>query len=230
MKNIKVIAFDADDTLWENQPHFNEILTEFVKLLKPYCSEQTAWDAIHRTQVENLPLYGFGARSLTLSMTQEACKLSNNKIDAASIEKILQLGRKLLTMPVELLDSAEKVVKKLKGKYCLILITKGDLVEQERKLQESGLNKYFHHIEILSDKKREDYQNLFERLSLKPEEFVMVGNSLKSDIIPILELNAKAIYIPYHSTWEHEQVNDYNKDHKNLTQIEKLSDLIKILI
>jgi putative hydrolase of the HAD superfamily len=230
MKNIKVIAFDADDTLWENQPHFNEILTEFVKLLKPYCSEKTAWDAIHRTQVKNLPLYGFGARSLTLSMTQEACKLSNNKIDAASIEKILQLGRKLLTMPVELLDSAEEVVKKLKEKYRLILITKGDLVEQERKLQESGLSKYFHHIEILSDKKREDYQKLFERLSLKPEEFIMVGNSLKSDIIPILELNAKAIYIPYHSTWEHEHVADYNKNHKNLTQIEKLNDLIKILM
>jgi len=230
MKSIKVIAFDADDTLWDNQPHFNEIITGFVKLLKPYCSEKTAWDAIYRTQVENLPLYGFGARSLTLSMTQEACKLSNYQIDAASIEKILQLGRKLLTMPVELLDSAQEVVKKLKEKYRLILITKGDLVEQERKLRDSGLIKYFHHIEILSDKKVEDYQNLFERLNLKPEEFVMVGNSLKSDIIPILELNAKAIYIPYHSTWEHENVKDYDKNHKNLTQIEKLSDLIKILM
>ena len=230
MKNIKVIAFDADDTLWGNQPHFNEILSEFVKLLKPYCSEKTAWDAIHKTQVENLPLYGFGARSLTLSMTQEACKLSNNQIDAASIEKIIELGRKLLTMPVELLDSAREVVKKLKEKYCLILITKGDLVEQERKLHDSGLIKYFHHIEILSDKKVEDYQGLFDRLNLKPEEFVMIGNSLKSDILPILELNAKAIYIPYHSTWEHEHVENYDKNHQNLTQIEKLSDLIQILM
>jgi len=230
MKSIKVIAFDADDTLWENQPHFNEILTEFVKLLRPYCSEKEAWDAIHRTQVENLPIYGFGARSLTLSMTQEACRLSDNQIAAASIEKILQLGRKLLTMPVELLGSVEEVVKKLKEKYRLILITKGDLVEQERKLRDSGLSKYFHHIEILSDKKIENYKNLFERLNLKPEEFVMVGNSLKSDIIPILELKAKAIYIPYHSTWEHEHVNDYNKDHKNLIEIEKLTDLIKILL
>ena len=230
MKNIKVIAFDADDTLWENQPHFDEILREFVKLLKPYCSENTAWDAIHRTQVANLPLYGFGARSLTLSMTQEACKLSNNQIDAASIEKILQLGRKLLTMPVELLDSAEEVVKKLKEKYRLILITKGDLVEQERKLRDSGLIKYFHHIEILSDKKIEDYQDLFERLNLKPEEFVMIGNSLKSDIIPILELNAKAIYIPYHSTWEHEHVENYESSDRNFLEIEKLSDLIKILM
>lgn len=230
MKNIKVIAFDADDTLWENQPHFNEILREFVRLLKPYCSEKTAWDAIHRTQVENLPLYGFGARSLTLSMTQEACKLSNNQIDAANIEKILQLGRKLLTMPVELLDSAEEVVKKLKEKYRLILITKGDLVEQERKLRDSGLIKYFHHIEILSDKKIEDYQDLFERLNLKPEEFVMIGNSLKSDIIPILELKAKAIYVPYHSTWEHEHVENYESSDKNFLEIEKLSDLIKILM
>jgi putative hydrolase of the HAD superfamily len=230
MKSIKVIAFDADDTLWENQPHFNQIITEFVNILKPYCSEKNAWDAIHRTQVENLPVYGFGARSLTLSMTQEACKLSNYQINANDIEKILQLGRKLLTMPVELLDSAEEVVKQLKEKYRLILITKGDLVEQERKLRDSGLIEYFHHIEILSDKRIEDYQNLFERLNLKPEEFVMIGNSLKSDIIPILELNAKAIYIPYHSTWEHEHVDNYDQNHKNLTQIEKLSDLVKILM
>ena len=227
---IKVIAFDADDTLWDNQPQFNEVITEFTKLLKPYCSEKIAAEAIHKVQVENLPIYGFGAKSLTLSMMQVACKLSNNQIDAAGIEKILQFGRKLLSSPVILLDSVEKVVKKLKEKYRLILITKGDLVEQKRKLRESGLLKYFHHIEILSDKKVEDYQDLFDRLNLKSEEFVMVGNSLKSDIIPVLELNAQAIYIPYHSTWEHENVNDYDQNHKNLTQIEKLSDLIQILM
>ncbi|MCK4981631.1 MAG: HAD family hydrolase [Victivallaceae bacterium] len=226
---IKVIAFDADDTLWDNQPQFNEVITEFTKILKPYCSEKNAAEAIHKVQVENLPIYGFGAKSLTLSMTQVACKLSNNQIDAAGIEKILQLGRKLLSSPVILLDSVEKVVKQLKEKYLLILITKGDLVEQKRKLRESGLSKYFHHIEILSDKKVEDYQNLFDRLNLKSKEFVMVGNSLKSDIIPVLELNAQAVYIPYHSTWEHENVNDYDQNHKNLTQIEKLSDLIQIL-
>jgi putative hydrolase of the HAD superfamily len=133
-------------------------------------------------------------------------------------------------MPVELLDSAEEVIKQLKKKYRLILITKGDLVEQERKLRDSGLITYFHHIEILSDKKTKDYRNLFERLNVKPEEFVMIGNSLKSDIIPVLELGAKAIYIPYHSTWEHEHVSNYDREHKNLTQIEKLSDLPEILI
>ena len=227
---IKVIAFDADDTLWDNQPQFNEVITEFTKLLRPYCSEKIAAEAIHKVQVKNLPIYGFGAKSLTLSMTQVACKLSNNQIGAASIEKILQLGKKLLSSPVILLDSAEKVVKQLKEKYLLILITKGDLVEQKRKLQDSGLLKYFHHIEILSDKKVEDYQNLFDRLNLKPEEFIMVGNSLKSDIIPVLELNAQAVYIPYHSTWKHEHVENYEPGNKNFTEIEKLSDLIEILM
>lgn len=212
---IKVIAFDADDTLWENQPHFNEIIGEFTKLLKPYCSEKRSWDAIHKVQVENLPLYGFGARSLTLSMMQVACKLSQNRIDAISIEKIIQLGKKLLSMPVELMDSAEEVVRQLKEKYRLILITKGDLVEQQRKLRDSGLLKYFHHIEILSDKRVKDYQDLFSRLNLKPEEFVMVGNSLKSDIIPILELNAHAVYIPYPGTWEHEHVENYESSSRN---------------
>jgi len=227
---IKVIAFDADDTLWDNQPQFNEVITEFTKLLRPYCSEKTADEAIHKVQVENLPIYGFGAKSLTLSMTQAACKLSSNQIDAVSIEKILQLGKKLLSSPVILLDSAEEVIKRLKEKYRLILITKGDLVEQKRKLHDSGLLKYFHHIEILSDKKIEDYQNLFIRLNLKAEEFVMVGNSLKSDIIPVLELNAQAIYIPYHSTWEHEHVENYESNNRNFTEIEKLNDLIKILM
>ena len=230
MNDIKVIAFDADDTLWDNQPQFNEVITEFTKLLRPYCSEKTADEAIHKVQVENLSIYGFGAKSLTLSMTQVACKLSNQQIGADGIEKILQLGKKLLSSPVVLLDSAEEVIKQLKEKYCLILITKGDLVEQKRKLRESGLLKYFHHIEILSDKKVDDYQNLFVRLGLRPEEFVMVGNSLKSDIIPILELNAKAIYIPYHSTWEHEHVEDYKANNKNFSEVKKLSDLIKILM
>ncbi len=230
MDGIKVIAFDADDTLWENQPHFTQTINEFTKLLKPYCSEGTSEKAILAAQVDNLPIYGFGARSLTLSMLQTACKLSNHHIDALGIEKIIELGRKLLTMPVELLDSAEEVIKELKGKYRLILITKGDLVEQERKLRDSGLSKYFHHIEILSDKRIEDYKNLFDRLDVTPKEFIMIGNSLKSDIIPVLELNAKAIYIPYHSTWEHEHVSDYDLGHKNLTKIEKLSDLIGMLI
>ena len=230
MNNIRVIAFDADDTLWENQPHFSQTISEFTKLLKVYCPEEISDKAIHEAQVKNLPVYGFGARSLTLSMLQTACQLSNHQIDALSIEKIIKLGRKLLTMPVKLIDSAEEIVKQLKEKYRLILITKGDLVEQERKLRDSGLSKYFHHIEILSDKKIDDYRHLFDRLNVKPEEFVMIGNSLKSDIIPVLELNAKAIYIPYHSTWEHENVDNYNQKHENLTQIEKLSDLIKILI
>ncbi len=226
---IKVIAFDADDTLWDNQPQFNEVIAEFIKLLRPYCSEKVAGETIHRVQVENLPIYGFGAKSLVLSMTQAACRLSNHQIDAISIEKIIQLGKKLLTMPVKLLDSAESVVRQLGERYILVLITKGDLVDQKRKLHASGLLKYFHHIEILSDKKLEDYQDLFARLDLKPEEFVMVGNSLKSDIIPVLELNAHAVYIPYPDTWEHEQVENYEPGHKNFTQIEKLSDLIKIL-
>ena len=228
MKNsIKVIAFDADDTLWDNQPQFEEIITEFSKILGPYCSEKNANETIHREQVKNLPIYGFGAKSLALTMSEMACSLSNYQITARELEKIIQLGKKLLTMPVVLLDSAEKVIKELKNKYRLILITKGDLVEQKRKLRESGLLKYFHHIEILSNKRIEDYRDLFARLNLKPEEFVMIGNSLKSDIIPVLELKAHAIYIPYHSTWQHEKVDNHNPNHPNLTQIKTLSDLLK---
>ncbi|MDD5596657.1 MAG: HAD family hydrolase [Victivallaceae bacterium] len=226
---IKVIAFDADDTLWENQPHFDEIINAFSDILEPYCPPAKSRKTIHKIQVENLPVYGFGARSLALSMVQAACQLSDYRIDAVSIEKIIQLGRKLLTMPVKLLDSAEEVMKQLKDKYRLILITKGDLMEQERKLRDSGLLEYFHHIEILSDKKVRDYRNLFKRLNLKPEEFIMVGNSLRSDIIPVLELNAGAVYIPYPGTWEHEHVENYDCGHEKLMKIDKLSELPGIL-
>ena len=226
MKNrIKVIGFDADDTLWDNQPQFNKVIESFVDILSPYCREETALKAIHEMQVNNLPVYGFGAKSLMLSMTQVACELSEYRIDAHSIEKIIDLGKGLLTMPVELLDDAEKVICELKDRYTLVLITKGDLVDQKRKLRESGLEKYFHHIEVLNDKKENDYRGIFKRLNLNPQEFAMIGNSLKSDIIPVLELGATAVYIPYHSTWEHEHIENYEPEHNNFYELEKLSDL-----
>ncbi|MDD5728782.1 MAG: HAD family hydrolase [Victivallales bacterium] len=228
-KYIRVIGFDADDTLWDNQPQFDLAVGKFVRILAPYCTEETAAEAVHKVQMENLPLYGFGAKSLTLSMTQTACKLSDYRIDAHDIEAIIELGKSLLSMPVKLLDHAEETVRGLKDKYILILVTKGDLMDQQRKLRESGLLEYFHHIEILSDKKVENYRNLFNRLKLKPQEFAMVGNSLKSDIIPVLELDAKAIYIPYHSTWEHERADGYIPAGKNFIELKKLSDLLEFL-
>jgi putative hydrolase of the HAD superfamily len=231
MKNhIKVIGFDADDTLWDNQPQFNKVIKTFIDILSPYCREETALKAIHNMQVANLPVYGFGAKSLALSMTQAACELSKYRIDAHRIEKIINLGKGLLTMPVELLDDAERVICELKNKYILVLITKGDLIDQRRKLRESGLEKYFHHIEVLNDKKENDYRDIFRRLNLNPQEFAMVGNSLKSDIIPVLELGATAVYIPYHSTWEHEHVENYEPENANFYEQEKLSDLLRMFL
>lgn len=225
---IKVIAFDADDTLWDNQPQFDEVIDEFCEILSPFCPSETALRAIHKTQVVNIPVYGFGAKSLTLSMTQTACELSDYRIDAKSVERIINLGKKLLTMPVELLDSAEEVLSELQGKYKLLVITKGDLIDQKRKLAQSGVERFFDHIEVLNDKKAADYSHLFKRLTINPGEFAMVGNSLKSDIIPVLELGAHAIYIPYHCTWEHEEVDSYDPYHKNLLEVEKLKDLLKV--
>jgi putative hydrolase of the HAD superfamily len=229
MKNkIKVIGFDADDTLWDNQPQFDEVIKEFCSILNLYCPKQAALERIHEIQVENLPVYGFGAKSLTLSMVQVACELSAHKIDGSGIERIIALGKKLLTMSVCLMDSAEEVIRKLKDNYRLVLITKGDLIDQQRKLRESGLEKYFHHIEILSDKKLLDYKKLFDRLNLNPEEFAMIGNSLKSDIQPVLKLNAYAVYIPYHATWEHEKIHNFDTNHLKFTQVERLKDLLDI--
>ena len=223
--NPKVIAFDADDTLWHNESYFRETENKFYALLEGYMPEHGLAKELFQVEMQNLELYGYGIKAFTLSMIESALKISNKTIKLDDIEKIIQYGKELLQMPVELIDDVEKVLQALHGKYKLVLATKGDLLDQHRKLTKSGLGKYFHHIEIMSEKKELDYQRLLRRLEIKPEEFVMIGNSLKSDVLPVLELGGTAFHIPYHVTWAHEHV-DREIDHKNFHSLEKLADLL----
>jgi len=222
MNNIKVICFDADDTLWINEPYYRDTEKQFTHLMTDYIDEKSCNDILLETEINNIKLYGYGAKSFVLSMIETALKISKHQIDSQTIEKILTLGRELINKPLQLLDGVEDVLKYFHGRYRLILATKGDLLDQERKLHKSGLESYFHHIEIMSEKAIANYKKLIAHLDVKPEEFVMIGNSVKSDILPVLELGAYAIHIPCETTWAHEHVENTQLDNQRFREIDNL--------
>lgn len=224
----KIIAFDADDTLWHNEPYFDEAQDKFCELFGGYASKQELLRLILNHQITNLPLYGFGIKAFTLSMIESALELTNHSISGQNIEKVLQIGKELLQKPVELLPNVISVLEELKGTYKLIVATKGDLKDQHRKLHESGIGAYFHHIEVMSDKTELDYEKMLGRLDCQATDFLMIGNSLKSDVLPVLNIGGHAIHIPYHTTWEYEQI-DFEVEHENFHAFEKITDVLQLL-
>jgi putative hydrolase of the HAD superfamily len=230
MKNqITVIAFDADDTLWVNEPYFRETEEQFAGLLEDFMPHHSILAELYKTEIANLPLYGYGIKGFMLSMIETALRITSGKIDPIIMTRAIELGQEMLNKPVELLDGVEEVLKALHGKYRLVVATKGDLLDQQRKLTKSGLDHYFHHIEIMSDKQEKDYQKLIKHLDCKPEEFLMLGNSLKSDVLPVLNIGGHAVHIPYHTTWVHESI-DHTIEHPNFYQMESLSEVLSKLI
>lgn len=228
MTEIEIIAFDADDTLWVNEPYFQETEQEFCKLLTPYLPEENISQALFKTEIDNLELYGYGIKGFMLSMVETLLKVAGPRAKSQQVQEIIQLGKQLLQKPIELLEGVKEVMEELKGKYLLVVATKGDLLDQERKLEKSGLTPYFHHIEIMSSKKASDYAKLFAHLECEPEQFLMVGNSLKSDILPVLELGAYAVHVPFHTTWAHEEL-DEEIDNPKFLEAGKINEIIKIL-
>jgi len=226
MSSIKVIAFDADDTLWDNEAYFQETEKKFCELLENYLPQHTTARELLHTEIQNIELYGYGIKAFTLSMVEAAIKITNGTISGNEIEIIIGYGKELLQKPVTVLDGVEEVLSALKNKYRLVMATKGDLLDQERKLKKSGLQSHFHHIEIMSEKKEDDYRRLIKRLDIAPEEFVMIGNSVKSDVLPVLAIGGHGIHIPYHTTWAHERV-DAKVDHANFKQLDKLIQILE---
>lgn len=226
---VKVIAFDADDTLWVNETYFREAEKKFTKLLSNYETENKIDQELFKLEIKNLNLYGYGIKGFMLSMVECALKLSNYTVPQSIIEEILNIGKDMLEKPIVLIDGVEEVLKFLHGKYKLIVATKGDLLDQERKLDKSGLLKYFHHIEVMSEKKVPDYQKLIKHLDIPAKELLMIGNSLKSDVLPLVELGASAIHIPFHTTWAHEEVSkqdSLNLEYKTLGSIQDILSLL----
>lgn len=227
--NPKIIAFDADDTLWHNEPYFDEVQARFCELFQDYASKQEILGLILNHQIANLPLYGFGIKAFTLSMIETALELTHHTISGSGIEKILAIGKDLLQKPVELLPDVEMILQELQGKYKLVVATKGDLKDQHRKLHDSGIGAFFHHIEVMSDKTELDYQKMLGRLDCKPNDFLMIGNSLKSDVLPILNIGGFGVHIPYHTTWEYEKI-DFEIEHENFSSFEKLIHVLPLLL
>lgn len=228
-EQIKVIGFDADDTLWVNETYYREAELEFAKLLGQYETANKIDQELFKMEMKNLDMYGYGVKSFILSMVESAIEISNNKVSIKTINNILSIGKNMLNKPIELLDGVEEVLKIVSKKYRLILATKGDLLDQERKLERSGLTDYFHHIEVLSDKKEANYSKLLSHLDINPEEFLMIGNSLKSDILPLVNINAHAIHVPFHTTWIHEQVSDEETNGKEYKTVKSLREIIPFL-
>ena len=226
---LKVIAFDADDTLFVNEPYFQETEEKFCALMSDYLSHQGLSQELFKTEIANLELYGYGIKGYILSMIEAAMRISNKTISIEVVEKITEYGKELLQKPIELLDGVEETLQALSGKYKLVVATKGDLLDQRRKLHNSGLGHYFHHIEVMSDKKERDYEDLLKRLEIKSEEFFMIGNSLKSDVLPVLNIGGHAVHIPFHTTWEHEKIN-HKVEHPNFRALEKITEVLPLLL
>ena len=227
-EDVKVIAFDADDTLWINETYFREAEEVFAELLSKYETKNKIDQELFKTEIKNLAIYGYGIKGFVLSMIECGLALSNYKLPQETIEKILAIGKEMLEKPVELLSGVEEVLENLQGKYKLIVATKGDLLDQERKLEKSNLLKYFHHIEIMSDKKEKDYVKLLKHLDIQPSQFLMIGNSLKSDVLPLLKIGAIAIHIPFHTTWIHEEISLEAQQKVNYKTLRNIKELITL--
>jgi putative hydrolase of the HAD superfamily len=219
------IGFDADDTLWQNEVYFERVHERYRQLLAHHHDAATVDRTLFATEMRNLPLYGYGAKGFTLSAIETAVELSQGKISAEEIRELIVLGQGMLAHPVELLDGVTETLAELAGTYRMLVITKGDLHHQERKLARSGIAAHFRHVEIVSEKDEGTYATIWRRHGIEARHFLMVGNSLKSDIAPVLALGGAGVHVPYHLTWAAEHVEKAPEAGANFFQIKTLREL-----
>ena len=219
------IGFDADDTLWHNEAIFERVHERYRALLARHHDAATVDRTLFATEMRNLPLYGYGAKGFTLSAIETAIELTAGKISADEIRQLIVLGREMLAHPVELLEGVAETLAELAGAHRLLVITKGDLHHQERKLARSGLAAHFRHVEIVSEKDEGTYAQIFRRHGIEPARFLMVGNSLKSDIAPVLALGGAGVHVPYHITWAAERVEQAPAASADFFEIKTLREL-----
>lgn len=207
MSTFKLVAFDADDTLWPNQPHFDHVEAQLFAILARCGDSAAIGRHLYEVQRHNMHLFGYGAKSFMLSMIETAIQLTEGAVSGHEIQQIIDLGKRLLDFPIEPLPGVEDVLSALKQRgQPLMVLTKGDLFDQESKLARSGLGDYFDYVEIVSEKNEDTYRRVLARHGVAPEAFVMIGNSLKSDVLPVAQLGAQAVHVPYHATWIHEEI------------------------
>lgn len=219
-----VIAFDADDTLWHNESVFQATETQFAELLSAYHPPAWVRERLFATEMKNLEHFGYGVKGFTLSMIETAIELTEGKARGDEIQRIINWGHEMLRAPVELLDGVRETIEALSPHHRLMLLTKGDLFDQESKLARSGLGEHFSMVEIVSEKNVATYQRVITRSSVPPDRFLMIGNSLKSDVLPAIDAGAHAVHIPYAMTWAHEQVHDHGREITQLASIREVVD------
>ena len=227
--SVRVVGFDGDDTLWHSETRFHFTQGEFRDLLKRHVPDADVDRRLAEMEMKNLGIYGYGVKSFTLSMLETAIELTEGRIPTSDLEVILGWGKGMLMEPTELLDGVEETLRLLSGRYDLLLITKGDLFDQEGKLARSGLGDLFLGVEILSEKNTDSYRGVFTRRAIKPEDFVMVGNSLRSDVVPVVSLGAHAVHIPYEVTWHHEHVPEEELPNEGWQRVSSIRELPAIL-
>ena len=230
-QNIKLIAFDADDTLWDCQNHFDAVERAYARILAPYRSagQPDPCEALFAVESRNMPLLGYGCKAFTLSLMENALSYSRYRLSAAEMARILELGKILLELPATPLEGVADTLRVLRAlrRYRLVVFTKGEILDQENKLRRSGLRPYFDDVVVVSDKTPDRYRELCARQGVALPEMVMIGNSFKSDIAPVLELGGNAIYIPFGAVWQHEVVDEY--DHSRLCKVGRFSEILTYL-
>lgn len=229
MPNIKVIAFDADDTLWANEPIYHNAEEQCKQLVQDHIAPSALSERLYQTETKNLQLFGYGIKGFVLSLIETVTELSGEEINGSEIQKIIDIGKDMIRHPVELLPGVEKTITTLKEKYTLMILTKGDLFDQESKIARSGLDTHFDYFEIVSDKNPDTYSSILSRYDIRPADFLMVGNSLKSDVLPVKYIGAHAIHIPYHITWKHEKVDLSDSTQNGYYELEDISQVPEFL-
>ncbi len=228
-RKIKVVAFDADDTLWDNQTYYDEAEEKLCGVLSPYADARHVCSVLFDVECRNMENLGFGAKAFTISLIETALSVSENKIPAEDIAMLVSLGKSLLGMTMRPFADVEPTLREIAGRnmYKLVLLTKGELLPQENKVKRSGLGCYFDSLKIVSDKTAEVYENIYGEYGIVPEQFLMVGNSMKSDIIPVLDTGGWGAFIPFHRTWKMEQAPA--AEHNRLIRLNNFGDLSTVL-
>lgn len=224
-----VIVFDADDTLWHNERLFRDVEARFLALMTPYVPNDGVRAVLHDLDIRNVPYFGYGIKAFALSMVEAAVTASNGAVTGQDIVQIVDFAREMLRAPVDLLDHVAEVIPLLAQSHTLMMITKGDLLDQEAKVARSGLAQYFDYVHIVNEKTPDVYARIFAERGFAPERVLMVGNSLKSDVLPVVELGGHGVHIEYHVTWAHEIVPDRVKEQAEYHELKHMGELPALL-
>lgn len=229
MKDVKAVIFDADDTLWSNEPLFREAEDHFFRTMSDYGTREWLNAELYKTEMANMGELGYGAKAFIISMIETAVRVSCGKVNADMIISIEQKGREILKNPAIPLPGVVETLSRIResGRYLMAILTKGELLDQNNKIDRSGLRKYFDYVDVVNEKVPEVYSELCRRLKVTPEQMLMMGNSFKSDIDPVLRIGGSGVYIPSEMTWQHEKIDEY--EHQCLVRAERFSDLAGIL-